>query len=144
MLGIYSRYDIITTSQKIRDYSLEKYGEDYYIYSDTDSCHCKKMTREELATFLDIDSYRLGAWDLESEFKQAIFIRQKCYIEEGYDGKLNTTIAGLPKKLGKYLTLENFKKGFSVLANDEEKDHKLIYKHTKGGVLLVDTDFTIK
>lgn len=140
----YSRYDIITTSQKIRDYSLEKYGEDYYIYSDTDSCHCKKMTREELATFLDIDTYRLGAWDLESEFKQAIFIRQKCYIEEGYDGKLNTTIAGLPKKLGKYLTLENFKKGFSVLATDDEKDHKLMFKHTKGGVLLVDTDFTIK
>lgn len=31
----YSRYDIITTSQAIRDYSKEAYGEDYYIYSDT-------------------------------------------------------------------------------------------------------------
>ena len=31
----YSRYDIITTSQAIRDYTKEVYGEDYYIYSDT-------------------------------------------------------------------------------------------------------------
>lgn len=31
----YSRNDIIRSSQKIRDYSLEKYGVDYYIYSDT-------------------------------------------------------------------------------------------------------------
>ena len=31
----YARYKTISTSQKIRDYSLEKYGVDYYIYSDT-------------------------------------------------------------------------------------------------------------
>lgn len=31
----YSRNDIIRSSQAIRDYSLEKYGVDYYIYSDT-------------------------------------------------------------------------------------------------------------
>ena len=31
----YARRKTITTSQKIRDYSLEKYGVDYYIYSDT-------------------------------------------------------------------------------------------------------------
>jgi hypothetical protein len=29
-------------------------------------------------------------------------------------------------------------------AKDEEKDHKLTFKHVKGGVILVDTDFTIK
>lgn len=31
----YSRYDIITNSQAIRDYTKERYGRDYYIYSDT-------------------------------------------------------------------------------------------------------------
>ena len=30
------------------------------------------------------------------------------------------------------------------MATEMEKDHKLRYKHVKGGVLLVDTDFTIK
>lgn len=104
-----------------------------------------EMSEEELKTFLNIDDYKLGAWKLESKFKEALFIRQKCYIEKGYDDMLNTTIAGLPKKLGKYITMENFKKGFTIRADDENyKEKKLRYKHVKGGVILVETDFTIK
>ena len=140
----YSRNKTITTSQAIRDYTLKKYGVDYYIYSDTDSIHMLELSEEELKQFVDIDDYRLGAWKLESKAKRGRFIRQKCYIEENYDGSLNTAVAGLPKSLGKYITFENFEKGFSVLASDIEKEHKLRYKHYKGGVLLVDTDFTIK
>ena len=30
------------------------------------------------------------------------------------------------------------------MANEKDKEHKLRFKHVKGGVLLVDTDFTIK
>ena len=48
------------------------------------------------------------------------------------------------KSYGKYITFENFKEGFEILASDEESEHKLRFKHVKGGVLLVDTDFTIK
>lgn len=141
----YSRNDIIRSSQAIRDYSLNKYGKDYYIYSDTDSIHMLKMNEEELKSFLDIDDYKLGAWKMESEFKEALFIRQKCYIEKGYDNKLNTTIAGLPKKCGQYITMKNFKKGFTIKADDENyTEKKLRYKHVKGGVILVETDFTIK
>jgi hypothetical protein len=36
----YARRKTIETSQKIRDYTMKKYGKDYYIYSDTDSIHC--------------------------------------------------------------------------------------------------------
>ena len=140
----YSRYDIITTSQAIRDYSLKTYGEDYYIYSDTDSIHMIRLTEEELAKIIKMDDYKLGYYKKESEAVRGIYIRQKCYVEVAPDGTINTTVAGLPKKLSKYVTLENFKKGFSVLASDKEKEHKLTYKHVKGGVLLVDTDFTIK
>ena len=139
-----ARKRTIESSQKIRDYSLKKYGEDYYIYSDTDSIHMKYMSEEELKQFLDIDDYRLGAWKLESTFKRGKFIRQKCYIEENDDGYINVTVAGLPKKLGKYINFDNFDVGFSVMGDDLEKEHKLTYKHVKGGVLLVDTDFTIK
>ena len=39
---------------------------------------------------------------------------------------------------------DNFKKGFEILKDDNEKEHKLTFKHVKGGVLLVDTDFSIK
>ena len=140
----YARYKTITTSQKIRDYTKEKYGVDYYIYSDTDSIHMRELPEEELKQFIEIDDYNLGWWKLESRFKKGKFIRQKCYIEEDYDEELNVTVAGLPKNLGKYINFDNFNIGFSITALEDEKDHKLTYKHVKGGVMLVDTDFTIK
>ena len=140
----YARCDIIKSSQAIKDYSLKKYGKDLYVYSDTDSIHCLFTKDEDLSAILDIDDYRLGAWKLESEFKKGKYIRQKCYIELGYDDKLNVTVAGLPKKMSKYINFDNFKKGFTLSANDKTVEHKLTYKHVKGGVMLVDTDFTIK
>jgi hypothetical protein len=159
----YGRVDTIRTSQKIREYSLKKYGEDRYYYSDTDSIHCG-LTDEDLENLKNdifLDDYALGAWAKESDFDRALFIRQKCYIEEE-NGKLNVTVAGLPKYLTPLITFENFKKGFTTEgltlnemiklaskngATEEEikKLHpKLTYKYVKGGVILADTDFTIK
>ena len=159
----YGRVDTIRTSQQIRDYSLKKYGYDAYLYSDTDSIHCM-LNDEDLENLKDIiflDDYALGAWAKESEFDRAIFIRQKCYVEEE-KGKLNVTVAGLPKYLTPLITFENFKRGFTTEgltlkqmvdlaskngASEEElkKLHpKLTYKYVKGGVILADTDFTIK
>lgn len=140
----YARNKTIRTSQAIRDYTMDKYGKDFYIYSDTDSIHMLKLPEEELKKFIDIDDYRLGAWKLESTFRRGKYLRQKAYIEEDYSGELNVVVAGLPKKLGKYVNFENFNVGFSILASDETKEHKLTYKHVKGGVLLEDTDFTIQ
>ena len=140
----YAREKTIRTSQAIRDYTLKKYGKDYYIYSDTDSIHMLELPKEELKSFVDIDDYILGYWKLESRFKRGRFLRQKCYIEQDYEDKINVTVAGLPKRLGKYVTFDNFKVGFSLLASDETIDHKLTYKHVDGGVMLVETDFTIK
>ena len=140
----YSRYDIITTSQAIRDYTLKTYGEDYLIYNDTDSIHMIRISDEELSKIIKMDDYLLGYYKRESEAVRGIYIRQKCYMEISPDGKINTTVAGLPKRLGKYVTVENFKRGFSVKKEETDKEHKLTYKHIKGGVLLVDTDFTIK
>lgn len=159
----YGRVDTIRTSQKIRDYSLKKYGRDAYLYSDTDSIHCM-LNDDDLEALKDdifIDDYALGAWAKESEFDRALFIRQKCYVEEE-KGKLNVTVAGLPKYLAPLITFDNFKKGFSTEgldladminlaskngASEEEikKLHpKLTYKYVKGGVILADTDFTIQ
>ena len=132
------------TSQAIRDYTKSKYAEDYYIYSDTDSIHMKELSEEELKTFVEIDDYILGAWKLESKFIKGKWLRSKCYIEQDYEEKINVTICGLPKKLGKYVNFENFNTGFSLLASDDTIEHKLTYKHVDGGVMLVETDFTIK
>lgn len=140
----YAREKTIRTSQAIREYTINKYGKDYYIYSDTDSIHMLELPEEELKSFVDIDDYILGYWKLESRFKRGKFLRQKCYIEEDYNNKINVTVAGLPKKLGRYVNFDNFKVGFSLLASDNTIEHKLTYKHVDGGVMLVETDFTIK
>lgn len=55
----YARRKTITTSQKIRDYSIKKYGVDKYVYSDTDSIHCLFENSDELKDIVDIDDYRL-------------------------------------------------------------------------------------
>lgn len=133
----YARMDIISNAQAIRDYSLNKYGKDYFLYSDTDSIHAMKLEEDELIKFMEIDDYKLGAYKVESTFRKACFIRQKCYIEEDYEGIIHSTIAGLPKKLGTDITFENFKKGFTTSG-------KLRFMQVPNGVILVPTDFTIK
>lgn len=159
----YGRERTIRTSQIIRDYTKSKYGEDRYFYSDTDSIHANLSPEdlEDLKDVVHIDDYELGAWAKEAEFTKAKYIRQKCYIEE-IDGKVNVTVAGLPKYLAPLITFDNFKRGFttegltlpemiSIASNNgatkdeiEKLHHKFTYKYVKGGVILADTDFTIK
>ena len=139
----YARRKTISTSQTIKEYSIKKYGIDKYVYSDTDSIHCLFEDDTELKNIVEIDDYKLGAWKKESTYKRGKYIRQKCYIELGYDDKMNVTVAGLPKKLGNLITFENFNIGFTT-ENINSKDKKLTYKHVKGGVMLVDTEFSIK
>ena len=64
------------------------------------------------------------------------FIRQKCYLEE-IDGKMNITCAGLPKTCYDFVEWEKFKTGFTC-------GGKLTFKHVKGGVKLIETEFTLK
>ena len=139
----YARKKTITTSQIIKDYSIKKYKKDLYVYSDTDSIHCLFEDDTELKDIIEIDDYKLGAWKEESKFKRGKYLRQKCYIELGFDEKMNVTVAGLPKKLGNLITFENFNVGFTT-ENIDTDNKKLTYKHVKGGVLLVDTEFSIK
>lgn len=141
----YARANIIRASEQIREYSMKKYGYDAWIYNDTDSIHCLLPISdiEELKETMDIDDYKLGSWKLESTFKRGKYLRQKCYIELGEDDNLNVTVAGLPKKLGKYINFDNFDYGFTTAGMDIDEP-KLTYKRVDGGVLLVGTDFTIK
>ena len=131
----YAREKTIRTSQAIKDYSINKYGKDLYIYSDTDSIHTL-LPVEELKQFCEIDDYELGKWKHESSFTKARFIRQKCYLEM-IDGEVKITCAGMPESCYEFVDWDNFKKGFSC-------GGKLTFKHVKGGVKLVETDFTIK
>ena len=131
----YARRKTIQTSQAIKDYSIEKYGEDMYIYSDTDSIHTT-LPIEDCKKFCQIDDFKLGYWAHEGTAQRGKFVRQKCYIEE-IDGKIKITCAGLPERCYDQVTWDNFKEGFTAHG-------KLTYKYVKGGVKLVETDFTIK
>ena len=131
----YARDKTIRTSQAIKDYSIMKYGIDMYCYSDTDSIHTI-LPIEELKQFCEIDDVELGAWKHENHFDRAKFIRQKTYLEE-IDGEINITCAGLPQRCYDQVTWDNFKEGLRV-------DGKLTFTHVKGGVILKETEFTIK
>ena len=131
----YARDKTIRTSQAIKDYSIQKYGKDMYCYSDTDSIHTI-LPVEELRQFCEIDDVKLGAWKHESHFTRAKFIRQKTYLEE-INGEIKITCAGLPQRCYDQVTWENFKEGLKV-------DGKLAFHHVKGGIILRETEFTIK
>ena len=131
----YARDKTIRTSQAIKDYSIGKYGVDMYCYSDTDSIHTI-LPIEELRQFCEIDDVKLGAWKHESHFTRAKFIRQKTYLEE-IDGEIKITCAGLPQRCYDQVTWDNFREGLKV-------DGKLAFHHVKGGVILRETEFTIK
>ena len=157
----YAREKTIRTSQAIKDYSIKKYGKDLYCYSDTDSIHTL-LPIEELKQFCEIDDLELGKWKHESSFEEAKFVRQKCYVEK-FEGEYNITCAGLPKKcmykkdgikdtlyykttelnkagkpeeIERSFRLKDFDIGFTVSG-------KLAFKHVKGGVILVPTEFSI-
>ena len=133
----YARNKTIRTSQSIKEYSIKNYGKDYYIYSDTDSIHTLFTDTEILKQFVDIDDYRLGAWKLESQFVKGKYLRAKSYIEMSPEGKLNCTVAGLPKNIGSLVDFENFKIGSSYFG-------KKIPLHVPGGIVLKDDYFTIR
>lgn len=127
-----------------------------FIYADTDSLH---MEGTDIPENLLISDTELGKWKIESTFKRGKYLRQKCYIEDAVtpvdeiekfkkenpeclhlvskDSIINIVCAGMPKGCYKNVTWENFDYG-SVF------DGKLGVKHTNGGIVLVDTTFTIK
>jgi hypothetical protein len=122
----WARYTTITTAQNVYD---------RIIYCDTDSIHIVGTEIPEAIKEI-IDDNILGYWKHESTFQRAKFIRQKTYVEE-INGELHVKCAGMPDKVKHKVTFDNFKVGFKSFG-------KLLPKHVDGGVVLVDTEFTIK
>ena len=137
----YARDKTIRTSQIIKDYSKEKYGIDMYCYSDTDSVHTT-LPIEDLKTICEIDDVKLGAWKIEESFRKGKYIRQKTYLEDVWNEKeqkyeIQITCAGLPARCYDQVTWKNFQEGLNV-------NGKLAFNHVKGGIILTETEFTIK
>lgn len=112
---------------------------DRFLYADTDSLH---LTGLELPKGLEIDEFKLGAWDHEATFVRSRYLRAKTYIEDVWDKnhethQIKVTCAGLPDEGKQEVTWENFHPGQSY-------GGKLRIEHVTGGIVLVDTMFTIK
>lgn len=122
----YARLVCISTAQ-------ENY--DRLIYCDTDSMHLRgKEIPENMKN--KIHKTKLGYWDLEAIYDRARYIKQKTYIYEK-DGKLNVTGAGMSDRVKEKVTWENFRLGFTTSGN-------LKGKQVSGGVVLIDSDFSLK
>jgi len=129
----------------------------WFAYADTDSLH---LLIDYDPPTLDVDPNKLGAWKREYRFKNALFFRAKTYTElvvpgdchhdecvedhahdedchfHGADGCHETHIAGLPVEVQRTLTFDDFVGGRTF-------GGKLTPKRVPGGVVLLDSDFTL-
>jgi hypothetical protein len=120
----WARYTTITAAQSVYD---------RFLYADTDSLH---LIGTEIPKEIDVDPVRLGAWKHEATFTRAKYLRAKSYIEE-IDGKLEVTCAGLPDDCHDQVTFENFSENAIYTG-------KLRPVHTAGGIVLEETNFSIR
>lgn len=152
----YARRFTITAAQ-LNYHGVDKPG---FIYADTDSLHLD-MKLEDVVGVV-IHNAKLCTWKIEAEWSEAIFVRQKTYIEK-VNGKYKITCAGMPKSCKKVLAaslsgeipegedfyeeqlefmkvkreLKDFKKGIRIFG-------KLKPTQIKGGTLLVPGYFEIR
>lgn len=127
----WARNETIRSAQKI-------YETGNYIYSDTDSIHAFG----EVPNFIKLDNAKLGHWKQEFVIKYCKYLRQKCYVDYGHEPnenkmRRNITVAGLPKSAKRTFTIKKFAIGATY-------EGKLQPKQVQGGVVLKNTDFTIK
>lgn len=127
----WARNETIRCAQKVHETGK-------YIYSDTDSIHAIG----EIPDFIPLDNAKLCFWKHEFNIHYCKYLRQKCYVDYGTEPnstklERNIVVAGLPKTAKKTFTIKKFNIG-SVY------DGKLQPKQVKGGVVLKNTEFTIK
>lgn len=106
---------------------------DRFIYADTDSLH---LIGYDVPEGIDVHPTRLGAWKHEGSFTDSKYIRAKTYMET-IDGVDKVTCAGMPDNVKEKVTYDNFHPGSTFTG-------KLMPRRCVGGVVLVDTTFTIK
>lgn len=130
---VYTAVSAFTTAYARRDlHNAIMKNYDTFVYGDTDSIHTTKD-----AVGIEIDDDKLGAWKLEKEYKTFKVLGQKTYIGELKDGDTVCKSCGCPFSIRSKMTFDDFKIGATFTG-------KLIPRNVKGGVVLVETEFTLK
>lgn len=137
-----------------REYTISHAQDNYghFVYSDTDSLHCN-CDVDELNN-IEIHETEYGKWKVETCFDEAIFVRQKTYIEHVTHENLKQLdesyylikSAGMPERCKNKISdslnnnkmkITDFTKGFEVEGN-------LRPKRIKGGIVLEERTFKIR
>lgn len=129
-----------------RNFTLKACQENYdnFCYCDTDSMH---ILGDDVKG-ITIDPLNFCCWKNESTWDEAVFLRQKTYIEhviaednEKVEPYNNIKCAGMPERCKEFFnenySIHEFRVGLSVPG-------KLLPKRIKGGIILVDTPYEIK
>lgn len=122
----------VTAHARIKLVNAIQENYENFVYCDTDSIF---LTAE--AKGIEIHDNKLGAWKLEKTFDTLRVIGAKTYCGILDNGKKLVKVCGAPGCVKDAITLDNFVEGLTLSG-------KLIPKNVKGGVVLKDTDFTIK
>lgn len=144
----YSRCFTITAAQQ-NYYGTNERG---FIYADTDSIHCDLKPEEVKG--ITVHPTEFCCWKLESYWDEAIFTRQKTYIEHvtHEDGEpidtpfYDVKCAGMPKK-SKQIFLDKMEAGEYELTDFKiglKVEGKLTPKRIRGGVVLQETTYEMR
>ena len=144
----YSRCFTITAAQQ-NYYGPNERG---FIYADTDSIHCDLKPEEVKG--ITVHPSEFCCWKLESYWDEAIFTRQKTYIEHvtHEDGEpietpfYDVKCAGMPKK-SKQIFLDKMEAGEYELTDFKiglKVEGKLTPKRIRGGVVLKETTYEMR
>lgn len=143
----YSRYIAIKAAEA---------NYDTFCYADTDSIHILDTE----AKGIEVDANKLCFWKKEAYFIKSKYLRQKTYIEyivtdkgEGWEIKCAGLAEECKNILNNYYTEEELKeKGYKEYVHNLEAEFKvgmniqgkLIPKRISGGIILINTEFSIK
>lgn len=153
----YARHFTITAAQK---------NYEYFRYADTDSVHC--TCSPDKLVGVPIHPTKFCHWKLETEWSEAIFTRQKTYIEkvtiedgEPVEPYYNIKCAGMPEKCKKLLNASITGEEYETEEEEEKEflsqrrtldDFKVGLKvpgklqpvRIKGGTLLCETTYEMR
>lgn len=123
---------------------------DMFAYADTDSLHCAGNYKNLKNVALHKTDF--GKWDLESEWKKAVFLRQKTYIEEmqenyiAKNGKYIIKAAGMGTNAksnlyralteGTNVARDDDGNILKIMDNDTQNSHKMDISEFKQGLIV--------
>ena len=109
----------------------------FVCYVDTDSLHIGEYAGVKPRFDGAVDQRAYGCWKKDGEFVRGKYLRQKTYVEEHADGRLNVCACGCPDEAKQYVTFDNFKLG-------AEYPGKLSQQIVPGGCILKESTFTVR